>query len=278
MTLSATLSETLSATLSAHAKLNLYLDIVGKREDGYHNIVTEMLEIDLADTVTVRLADDIRVTCTNPDIPTDERNIAYRAAKLFGQGAEIHIEKRIPVMAGLGGSSTNGAAVLRALNSLNGGVFTERELLETGAKLGADVPFALVGGRARCEGIGELITPLPPLPPRDYLIVVPDFVCDTRRAYSMYRPGIRRNYANIFQDLYDDTRINTICDDLLKAGAESALLTGSGSAVFGVFNKNSEIAGGEHDYKMHAFREHYRYRTILSRANRQDDYQLLRGC
>jgi 4-diphosphocytidyl-2-C-methyl-D-erythritol kinase len=224
-----------SVTLPARAKLNLYLDIVGKRDDGYHNIVTEMQEIDLADTVTVTLKETgIRVTCDNPALPTDNRNIAYRAAELFHTGSEIHIEKRIPVMAGLGGSSADGAAVLKGLNQLHKR-FTEIELLKIGARLGADVPFCLTGGRAKCEGIGDIITPLPDLPGQFYLIVRSDFCCDTKFAYSLYKPDIKRTKPNIFQDLYKDERIERICDELLRLGARTASMTGSGSAVFGVF-------------------------------------------
>jgi 4-diphosphocytidyl-2-C-methyl-D-erythritol kinase len=241
--------KSMTLTIKAHAKLNIYLDIVGKRADGYHNIVTEMQEISLHDTVTVtRLSENprlfgspkISVTCSDPRIPTDERNIAYRAAEAFIEfsgmtgldGAEIHIEKRIPVMAGLGGSSTNGAAVLRAMNSLSG-VFSEGALHRIGADLGADVPFHLVGGRAKCEGIGDIITPLPDLPPQWYVIIQPDFVCDTKSAYALYNSEIKQNHRNVFMDLYNDERLNRICDDL------SATLTGSGSAVFMTFDNET---------------------------------------
>jgi 4-diphosphocytidyl-2-C-methyl-D-erythritol kinase len=229
-------------TLNANAKLNLTLDITGKRPDGYHNIVTEMQEISLHDTVTVtRLSgsQNISVTCNDPQIPTDERNIAYRAAKLMNCGAKIHIEKRIPVMAGLGGSSTNGAAVLKALSELTG-----QPIPEACAKLGADVPFHLIGRRAKCEGIGDIITPLPDLPPQWYVIVQPDFVCDTKSAYALYKPGIIRTKSNIFQDLYNNEQLNVICS------RHNARLTGSGSAVFITFDdeKSAESMYKELDY------------------------------
>ncbi|MCL1789282.1 MAG: hypothetical protein FWG33_02910, partial [Oscillospiraceae bacterium] len=130
----------------------------------------------------------------------------------------------------------DGAAVLKALNRLCGGVFTEKELLKFGSKLGADVPFCLVGGRAECRGIGDIITPLPDLSPRFYVIVQPDFYCDTKSAYRLYKTGFKRgNRANIFQELYKDSRIDKICEELLDSGAETASMSGSGSAVFGVF-------------------------------------------
>jgi 4-diphosphocytidyl-2-C-methyl-D-erythritol kinase len=230
-----------SITLSANAKLNLSLSITGRRNDGYHNIVTEMQEIDLCDTVTVTISKSaksgIYITCDNPEIPIDNRNIAYRAAELFGASAHIHIEKRIPVMAGLGGSSTDGAAVLKALNRLHDNKFSEHELIKMGAALGADVPFCMTGGRAKCEGIGDVITKLTDLPEQYYAIIQPDFACDTRKAYSMYRPDVKQTRANIFQDLYSlsgDERLNEICDEL------SGSLTGSGSAVFAVFKDETD--------------------------------------
>jgi len=255
-----------SITLPANAKLNLFLDIAGKRDDGYHDIITEMQEIDLCDTVTVKLTKSgIRVTCDNPAIPTDRRNIAYRAAELFMResnlddgswGVKIHIKKRIPVMAGLGGSSTDGAAVLKALHSLwlmDDGVFGSCDLLKMGAKLGADVPFCLVGGRAECRGIGDIITPLPDLEPQFYAIIQPDFCCNTKKAYELYsqrRGDLQGDERNVFMELYNDERINNACSELLQAGAQSASMTGSGSAVFGVFRdrKSAEAALKKLDY------------------------------
>ncbi|MCL1832021.1 MAG: 4-(cytidine 5'-diphospho)-2-C-methyl-D-erythritol kinase [Oscillospiraceae bacterium] len=232
-------------TLKANAKLNLMLDICGQREDGYHNISTVMQEIDLCDTVRVALTDapDIVVTCDNAAIPTDNRNIAFRAAQSFlresgfAQGVNIHITKQIPLMAGLGGSSTNGAAVLTGLNRLCDNRYEVSELCEIGVTLGADVPFALVGGRALCEGVGDIITPLADLPPQFYAIVQPSFHCDTSRAYALYdeNPVSRGKYANIFQKLYADERIDALCQRMCDCGASFASMTGSGSAVFGVF-------------------------------------------
>jgi 4-diphosphocytidyl-2-C-methyl-D-erythritol kinase len=242
-----------SLTLAANAKLNLSLDIAGKREDGYHNIVSEMQEIDLADIVTVRISDSphvaakIRIICDDPRIPDGRRNIANRAAEAFVRETGLHlvakvqIEKKIPLMAGLGGSSTDGAAVLKALNRLNGDLLSESELVRIGAGLGADVPFAIVGGRAKAEGIGEILTKLEDLPEQFYVIVQPDFYCDTRQAYTLYseNPVSRGDYANVFQKLYADPRIERICSELLNLGASAASMTGSGSAVFGVFGDSA---------------------------------------
>jgi 4-diphosphocytidyl-2-C-methyl-D-erythritol kinase len=258
-----------SITVRANAKINKYLDIVGKRPDGYHSIVTEMQEIDLHDIVTVKLTDDVSgilITCDNPDLPTCERNIAYKAAELFPlkTGVEISIQKRIPVMAGLGGSSTDGAAALIALNKLHGDMFTRDELLAMGSQLGADVPFCLVGGRAKCTGIGDEIESLPDLDKEYYVIIQPDFCCNTRRAYRLYRPKIERVSCNIFHDLYNlsrDYRVDQVCEDLLQAGAAAATLTGSGSAVFSTF-PDSESA--ESVYR----KLEYPYKTIASNVRR----------
>ncbi|MDR0197016.1 MAG: 4-(cytidine 5'-diphospho)-2-C-methyl-D-erythritol kinase [Oscillospiraceae bacterium] len=256
-----------AVTLPAYAKLNLYLDIKGKNSDGYHKIESVMREIDLADTVTVRVNDDtggnaIVVECDNPAIPTDERNTAFRAAALFMEasgrrfGADIDISKKIPVMAGLGGSSADGAAVLKALNGIYN-VFDDAELLKIGAVLGADVPFCLTGKAAFCEGIGDIITPLPVTEKFFYLIIQPDFKLSTKSAYEMYDRGFRGRgpvsrgeLYNVFQVLYDDGRIDGICRALVEKGASGASMTGSGSAVFGVFTERETAvaAYNELDY------------------------------
>ncbi|MDR0222936.1 MAG: 4-(cytidine 5'-diphospho)-2-C-methyl-D-erythritol kinase [Oscillospiraceae bacterium] len=239
-------------TLPAYAKLNLYLDVTGKRADGYHEIESVMRAIDLHDVVTVTVTENggdgnITVKCDDPSIPVGAENIAYRAAALFMEKsglsfkAEIDIRKRIPVMAGLGGSSTDGAAVLTALNRIYN-AFDAAGLSETGAALGADVPFCLTGGTALCKGAGGVITPLPSAARNFYVIIKPDFGISTKRAYEMYDrlapvsgPVSRDMPYNAFQALYKDGRIDGICRDLINSGALGASMTGSGSAVFGVF-------------------------------------------
>jgi 4-diphosphocytidyl-2-C-methyl-D-erythritol kinase len=260
-----------SITLSANAKLNLSLEMVGKRDDGYHNISSVMQEIDLADEVTVTLVPrfGIQLECYNPQIPTNIRNIAFRAARTFLEeaalyvGVKIVIRKKIPLMGGLGGSSTDGAAVLRALNHLQedfcGQVYDDKTLRGMAANLGADVPFALVGGRALCEGKGDIITPMPNLPPQFYVVVQPDFYLSTRLAYELYdsksaQGNLVRKSVNVFQDLYDDPRIYAICDALTALGAVSACMTGSGSAVYGVFgSEDTARAVAEEMNALHPF-------------------------
>lgn len=237
-------------TLIAHAKLNLFLDITGKRADGYHLLETVMQSIDLADIVTVEFTGSgITVSCSDPTVPEDEGNICYKAAELFfallgkSGGAEIYIDKRVPHGAGLGGGSADAAAVLRGLNELSEQPFDEKTLLELGAKVGADVPFCMVGGTKLCCGIGDVMSVEQPYPAGCFLVVKPDFGCDTKAAYADYDVSMvpRRErhageYYNVFRAIYKNDEMNGIVKKLKELGAEGAELTGSGSAVFGAFS------------------------------------------
>ncbi|MBR4224967.1 MAG: 4-(cytidine 5'-diphospho)-2-C-methyl-D-erythritol kinase [Oscillospiraceae bacterium] len=241
----------------AYAKINLYLDCIGKREDGYHELVSVMHTISMADIVTVTPSDGIHITCSDPDIPTDERNIAYKCAAAymdaFGTGgADIHIEKHIPSQAGLGGGSADGAAVLRAMHSIYGAVLDGNvvdgdgldALIHTAAGCGADIPFCLVGGAALCEGIGERMTPLLPMDgavivakgqagistPAAYRLI--DALPETEH---MTAAEVVRRYSdgslplyNIFEQTGTVPDVERIKDIL----GPRSLMTGSGSAVF----------------------------------------------
>lgn len=253
-------------TVMARAKLNLYLDIVGTRADGYHILETVLQSIDLCDIVEVSAAHDgIAVSCSNPEIPQGDGNICHKAAKRFLEraggdfGVKIHIEKRIPDGAGLGGGSADAAAVLFALNELNGLPMRSDELLKLAAEIGADVPFCLTGGLSVCRGIGEVIEPLKPLPELFYLIVKPNFRCPTQKAYQLYdsAPVPAKNALeafcnagsrfpemmyNVFEEIYGNQEISSIKSKLLETGALGALLTGSGSAVFGVYETAQQAA------------------------------------
>ena len=259
-------------TVLAHAKVNLYLDIVGARKDGYHLLETIMQSVDLSDIVEVSPArEGISVSCSNPEIPQDSGNICCKAAKLFlerfggNYGVKIHIEKRIPHGAGLGGGSADAAAVLFAMNELNGLPARSYELSALAAEIGADVPFCLKGGTAICRGIGEMIEPLSPLPERFYLVVKPNFGCPTKEAYKRYdsaplapqnalkafcNAGSRyhEHLYNVFEEIYKDPQISEIKSKLLETGALGALLTGSGSAVFGVYETAQEAASAAHAF------------------------------
>lgn len=259
--------------LLACAKLNLYLDITGRRNDGYHLLETVMQSVSFADVVTVAVCPGggITLTCSREDIPTDRRNTAYRAAELFMQYSGmtgrvlLDIEKHIPSGAGMGGGSADAAAVLRGLNNIFGEPLSEEQLLDIAVQVGADVPFCLVGGTKLCRGIGEKMTDLPAAK-GIFVVVKPDFSCPTGEAYRKYdsspvaphgglerfRAALPDNYApemyNVFQELYADERIESICRRFMELGARGAMLTGSGSAVFGVFDDAHTAAAAQKEF------------------------------
>ena len=261
-------------SLIANAKLNLYLDITGKRSNGYHSLETVMQSIDLSDVITVSTdssSDGINITCSSPLIPVNRKNICYKAAEAFFAAVEreprtdIHIEKRIPHAAGLGGGSADAAAVLIGLNTLFENTLSMERLLSIAEKTGADVPFCMTGGVKLCKGIGEDIHDIEPLPERVYLVVMPDFYCDTRGAYMIYdeNPLPRRNglvkflkageefpqrVYNVFKEIYENDRIDGIVEKLSELGAEGANLSGSGSAVFGIFKDEAAAAAAAREF------------------------------
>jgi len=252
----------------AYAKLNLCLDVLGLQADGYHALSTVMHSCSLADDVYVRLTEDGRVEArTNRVyIPNDARNVAVRAAQVYlkaagleGCGARIRIRKRIPVGAGLGGGSSDAAAVLRALDRLTGRRFGAERLRELGAEVGSDVPFCVTGGAALARGRGELLEPLPALRNCSLVICKPDFPISTPELFgridarsSALRPdtaglaeslragdvsGAARRLYNVFEDVLPRHcgEIAVIRGRLLDLGAQGAAMTGTGSAVFGLF-------------------------------------------
>lgn len=255
-------------TLQAKAKINLFLDITGTRPDGYHDISTIMHTVSLSDTVSVSFMDKpgINITTNRPYIPTDERNIAFRTAKAVierlstNQGLSIKLTKHIPVGGGLGGSSTDGSAVLKALNMLFGMPFGDEELLKIASSLSADMPFCLTGGAALCEGIGEKITLLPSLKKCWAVIVKPPFSLNTKNMYAAYdlsphkeekkadgiiaaiKEGniraVADNLYNAFDPIATDIKpqIAQYKKALLEKGALAALMTGSGSCVYGLYD------------------------------------------
>ncbi len=261
-------------SLIANAKINLYLDITGKRPDGYHTLETVMQSVDLSDIVDIAAAErggDIRVSCSDPLIPENEGNICYKAARTFFEetgglehkGVVIRIEKRIPHGAGMGGGSADAAAVLVGLNRLYDGVISGERLSEIGAKIGADVPFCMAGGTKLCRGIGDEISDIEAdtgaFSGYVYLVVMPGFKCDTRGAYRRFdedplprkggleeflKSGTRfpEKMYNVFQRLYGDKRISAVAERLSALGACGACLTGSGAAVFGVFSDIEQAA------------------------------------
>lgn len=179
--------------IKAYAKINIALDVVGKREDGYHLLKMIMQTVDLYDVIEItKTSSDIKLKCNKPYVPTDERNLAYKAAKLFKEaykindGVSINLTKNIPVSAGMAGGSTDAAGVLKLMNRLFNINASDDELRALGLKLGADVPYCINGGTALCEGIGEEITQLKPFKDKILVIIKPPFGVSTKDVYKAF--------------------------------------------------------------------------------------------
>ncbi len=258
--------------LKAHAKINLSLDIVGRREDGYHLLEMVMQSLELHDEVTLtEINKGISLSCNKKYVPDDHRNIAYKAAQMMmdekkiKKGINIEISKNIPVAAGLGGGSSNAAAVLKGMNELFELGMSQEELMAMGLKLGADVPYFLVGGTALCKGIGEDVIPLKPFADQIVLLVKPSFGVSTKEAYSLFsldkvkkhvdtRELIeamnqidyqKMNYyqRNLLENvvLRKYPILKTVKKTLHRYGASTALMSGSGSTIYGIF-ENAKAA------------------------------------
>lgn len=250
-------------TVSAPAKVNLILDVVGKRPDGYHDVAMLMVRLSLHDRVRAALRPEVGITVTCPglELPPGAENIAARAARLFLEhtgiqtGVAIDIDKRIPAAAGMGGGSSNAAAVLLALNDLLGTGLSRSELQSLGVRLGADVPFFLCGETAAwATGIGELLEPWRGLPPCWLVLVNPRFAVSTAWVYQNLRltgpprttkiPRFPERVEDLVPLLRNDLEavtagrhpeIAALKQSLLRSGALGALMSGSGPTVFGLF-------------------------------------------
>jgi 4-diphosphocytidyl-2-C-methyl-D-erythritol kinase len=255
--------------LLAPAKLNLRLEIVGTRPDGYHEIDSVFQAIDLADRLRIERAPAIALTVEG-DAPADRTNLVWRAAEALRVGARIHLEKRIPSGAGLGGGSSDAAAALLGLVRLYRLGIAPQRLLETALSLGADVPFFLTGGRARCGGIGERVVPLPSPAPLRFLLLWPEIPLSTARVYRAYdeemalTPGGKRAtvaggkqgtdllpYFNRLQEAAErlDPRLRDVRSEAERTFGLPFTMTGSGSAYFapleaGMPRGRLERAGG----------------------------------
>ena len=262
----------------AYAKINLTLDVTGRRADGYHLVKMVMQTVTLWDWVAVKLTKipGIRLTINLPFLPTDERNLAFQAAKLFlqeigqsEQGVEIAIEKHIPVAAGLAGGSTNAAAVLRQLNDLTEAHLLKEKLEEIALQLGADVPYCLWGGTRLAEGIGEKLSPLPDMMPCFVVLCKPPFSVSTAAVYQKiderklnHRPDTaglcralaEKDYNGVVHRLYNvmeeitgaaHPEIKEIRDVLLEVGADGAVMSGSGPTVYGLFRQKAAAEKAE---------------------------------
>lgn len=264
-------------TAQAPAKINLTLDILSRRPDGYHEVDMLMQTVSLYEYVTVEAdpswqgdCGEITITCDKEGVPCDNTNIAYKAAKAFfnyigvfnHSDISIHIEKHIPFGAGLAGGSADGAAVIVILNRIYDKQLKEDELREIGAKVGADVPFCIIGGTRRATGIGTTFKKVPKLPKCHILICKPEISISTAKAYALTdsRTGAKFSYTDLctkalynssvrnvsdflhndFEEVLSLDVINSIKSTMLGAKALGAAMSGSGSAVFGIFLTESK--------------------------------------
>ena len=251
----------------AYAKINISLDVVGKREDGYHLLKMIMQNIDLYDEITInKIKSGIKIRCNKPFVPTDERNLAYKAAKLFMDtynikcGVFIDIVKNIPVSAGLAGGSTDCASVLKIMNKMFDINANEEELMNLGVKLGADVPYCIKGGTALCEGIGEKLTELKGFKDKILVLVKPPFSVSTKEVYKAFRLEkvkihpqteeiiyamdndnlnfVANNMKNLLENvtIRNNREIIEIKNSFRKLGAIGTMMSGSGPSTFGFFD------------------------------------------
>lgn len=254
----------------AFAKLNLTLDVLGIREDGYHDLQSVMQTVSIRDDVEIDIGTGKpwKLLCTDATIPTDETNLAWKAAKIYldamhkdADGIEIRITKRIPSGAGMGGGSADAAAVLRALNRHYGEPLSVFALAELGAQVGSDVPFCVLCGTAMVEGRGERLRKLPDIPDCIFVVVKPDFSVSTPELYKKIdrvsiakRPDNRamesallagdlrkvaENVCNVFDPVVtaDHLELNYIKSLMHQYGAITYQMTGSGSAVYAMVSE-----------------------------------------
>ncbi len=263
--------------IKARAKINITLDVLGKRPDNYHEVRMIMQTVDLADNVNIKIGrgKNIRLKTNLYFLPTDNRNIAYKAAELFfnetgivNNGVDINILKKIPVAAGLAGGSTNAAAVLIGLNKLYKANISLEDMMKMSKVLGADVPYCVRGGTMLSEGIGEILTPLPNMPECEVVLCKPPFSVSTAKIYSkidsakiINRPdttgvidalnnadytSISRRMFNVMEEVTASMHkeIPYIKNVLFDSGADGAVMSGSGPTTFGLFSdwKKCELA------------------------------------
>lgn len=271
--------------LKAYAKINLGLDIVRKREDGYHEVKMIMQTIGLYDKLVIHKTSNPNVTLkTNlPYLPADMNNLVYKAALLMKEryhikeGMHIRLEKKIPVSAGLAGGSTDAAATLSGINQLFRLNLNQETLMRIGLELGADVPYCIMQGTALSEGIGEILTPLPPFPSCHVLIVKPNINVSTKYVYEHLKldgdithPNIDgiidyikakdlQGATSLFSNLLETVTIKEypvitkIKEQMLSHGAMVSLMSGSGPTVFGLFEDNKMAENAFYQFKVGEF-------------------------
>ena len=257
-----------SVTVLAPAKLNLSLDVVGTLPNGYHDLDMVMQTIDLYERLELRRSPYLNLRMPGSFVPVNDKNTAVKAALAFFNytgllaGVDITIRKKVPVRAGMAGGSADAAGVLVGLNELYGARLSMSELCAIGAGIGADVPFALMGGTCRVRGVGDLIKPLPPCPDCWFVVVMPSVGISTPEAFQRYdemgspvHPDCEKQEAavragdlagvcaaagNALEYCSGATETSSICALLNENGALTSLMTGSGAAVFGIFRQDEQ--------------------------------------
>ncbi len=259
----------MSLLILSPAKINLFLQVIGKRPDGYHDLFSLMCRVSLYDEVILNPScGAISLRCSDPSLPSDPTNLAFRAARCFfesigrNEGCDIRLTKRIPIAAGLGGGSSNAASVLLGLNHLHGYPLSREDLMRMGRSLGADVPFFLFQSPALAAGIGDELEAYPGLAPWPVLIACPSLHVSTRMVYQNLnlqltncekrptRTHLNKAAFNPSFHLYNDLEAVTLAlhpelirikDCLRSLGAVGALMSGSGPSVFGLFADQAAV-------------------------------------
>lgn len=264
-----------SCTLKAYAKINIGLDVTGRTDNGYHLLKTVMQQVDLYDVITIERAEKgINFSCDSKDVPSDDTNLAVKAAKLMTEtygikeGVNISLNKNIPVAAGMAGGSTDGAAVIIGMNKVFDLDLTMQEMIDTGVKIGADIPFCIQGGCAIAEGIGEKLRELDNRTEMYTLIAKPPINVSTVHVYKTLKwqevihPDMDRVIKGIMAGSMDDIVagmgnvlesvtcseydiINELKKAMLDIGASGSLMSGSGPTVFGLFKNKEEAMSAE---------------------------------
>ncbi len=261
-----------SVKIKAYGKLNLFLDITGVRDDGYHLLKTVMQSVSVFDLLTFEMSDGsgIELICDYPGFPLDNHNLIWKAIEAFleftntklDKKITVNIQKNIPSMAGMAGGSSDCAAALVAMNHLFDKNFNIETLCQIGVNLGADVPFTLTGGTVLCEGIGEKLTILPTPNNLYFAVVKPEVSISTPQAYKIYdtcehqdkkiysdfeialeennTEKISHSIFNALEVAADFNEISKAKDDMIRFGALNSMMTGSGSAVFGIFKNEND--------------------------------------
>lgn len=256
----------------AYAKINLSLDVLRRRPDGYHEVKMIMQTVGICDILTIAKSEkkDISLRVGNAPLPCDRSNLIYKAAEMviqqfqLQQGVEITLEKKIPIAAGMAGGSSDAAAMFRGMNRLFGLGMSLQDMQKLGVKIGADIPYCIMGGTALSEGIGEVLSPLP-APPEAYLVIAkPDIDVSTKFVYENLHAdtltmhpdvdgmvqalkagdlgGITDRMGNVLETVTENAYpvISDIKELMKRRGAENALMSGSGPTVFGIFKEKAE--------------------------------------